>query len=135
MIDNDKILVALDTDEGTSLLAEFTRLFLKYIRPELGNDENAQKAVMLLVIQDLQQQTVPSGIDTDMYVISYLKVGINDIRKKYFKRCMPLAIAGIVAFFAAYGFYELFGRNQYVSLLALPGIAMFISGLRKKERD
>ncbi len=80
MIETEKFMEALNTDEATTLMAEYTKLYLQTNDPEHLDDENHQKAIVILLIQQLSEATIPYGMDCNTFVIKWLKASIDNLK-------------------------------------------------------
>lgn len=148
MIDIDKITDVIGSDEGSALLAEYTRLFLQQNHPDLAHDENAQKMIITLCIQQISEQTVPSGIGYRDYIIRFLKASIENLDDnvgatasyspitpaRELKRSKPLIIAGIITILASAPLTLIDGPTLG-SISLVVGIGLLASGLKKKDRS
>lgn len=81
MIEMEKVLEVLNTDEGAALISEYAELFLKAEHPDYVNDEAFVKGITLGIIDGLTKNTVPDGADTEQFILGKLKESIEELKE------------------------------------------------------
>ncbi len=80
MIELEKVLAVLDTDEGKLLVAEYTERFLKLELPEYVNDDAVAAGIVASVAKGLSESTVPEGADVHQYILGKLEENIAELK-------------------------------------------------------
>ncbi len=87
MVEIEKVLEAFGTDEGTTLIADYSKLVLKAEHPDNVDDENYVKMVFLTLVEKFSEtMTVPEGVDSERYLLDELKNLIKATESLYAKK-------------------------------------------------
>ncbi len=89
MIENEKIIAALNTDEVSTLMSEFTELFLQVNYPEHIGEEEYQSMCMLSTVNEISEKTIPYGMSCTDFVSEWLKEMIVFLKQSGAPRKYP----------------------------------------------
>lgn len=82
MADEMKVMEVLNSEEGTALMAEYAKLYLKKHQPDLADNEDAIKLVILNIIEQYSNKTYPDGCDYSSRILTGLRSSIDDLKRE-----------------------------------------------------
>lgn len=82
MTDEMKVMEVLGSEEGTTLMTEYAKLYLKKHQPDLADNEDAVKLVILNIMEQYSNKTYPDGCDYSSRILTGLRSSIDDLKRE-----------------------------------------------------
>lgn len=92
MTDEMKVMEVLGSEEGTTLVAEFTKLYLKKYQPDLADNEDAAKLVALEIMKQYTNKSYPDGCDYNSCILTGLRESIEELKQADVEPPIPESI-------------------------------------------